>query len=194
MPVPQKKSRVYCFKRLLETIFSRPERPCLTAAHGVDARKARRAANAAAPRARILLSNCPRAQHLPAVGGKKKRSGQLFGVLSIQQGASHRSTRAALHERDSYLSFTAIPRCAPPDRDDPADCHLWVTTRRRSMDIRDATSSRRCRSSLFPASCATFRLDIFHFHDYNGYFQPPASGRSWGHLRMLLRLKKKVTR
>ena len=47
---------------------------------------------------------------------------------------------------------------------------------------------------LFPASCATFRLDIFHFQEYNGYFQPPASGRSWGHLRMLPRLEKKVTR
>jgi hypothetical protein len=118
MPVPQKKSRVECFKRLLETIFSRPESPCLTAAHGVDARKALRAANAAAPRARILLSNCPRAQNLPAVGGEKKRSGQLFGVPSIQQGASHRSTRAAFaRRRDSIFVHGDPPmRAARPGR------------------------------------------------------------------------------
>ena len=131
---------------------------------------------------------CPRSaekKHEAASSSAFLRNSRALPIVRLGQH---------LHDDVTASSFTAIPRCAPPDRDDPADCHLWVTTRRRSMDIRDATNSRRCRSSLFPASCATFRLDIFHFLVYNGYFQPPTSGRSWGHLRMLLALKKKVTR
>jgi hypothetical protein len=118
MPVPQKKSRVECFKRLLETIFSRPESPVFDSsprrrrAEGTASRKCRRSP------ARILLSNCPRAQNLPAVGGKKKRSGQLFGVPSKQQGASHRSTRAAFaRRRDSIFVHGDPPmRAARPGR------------------------------------------------------------------------------
>jgi hypothetical protein len=125
-------------------------------------------------------------------GKKTKRPAVRLSFISA--GAFHTSTGAAMNDVTFSRSRRSPDAAARPGR------HGRLSFAGHDTPLLDGHSRRHDFAALsfisLSASCATVRLTFSTFSDYNGYFQPPKRTihKFISHLRMLLALKKKVTR